>query len=505
MSSLPTRLRVEHLRDGEPCGVPAPRFSWWLPESSTTQLAWELEVTGPELTWTSGRREGGQSVLVSIGPTLPSPVSGERRRVRVRVWTAAGVSEWSEPASWVSGLLAPADVSAQWIEPAEPVLPPPGERPGYALRREFQLVDPVTDATVFATAHGLYELRLNGSRVGDDELTPGFTSYRSRLQVQSWNVGELLVPGRNTIEVLLTDGWFRGRHGFEREPDGFGNRTAALVELVARHPDGTTTAVGTDSAWESKTTAIRAADLMDGERIDVGAEGADWLPVNVGSGGLYANRERLVTSVAPPVRRIRELAPVSINRLASGSFVVDFGENLSGWIRQGDLGPAGARLVLTHGEALAPDGTVSTENIRAFDFASGTPLPAGQVDEVISAGPGDAFEPRHTTHGFQFVQIDGHPGPLSGADLRAIVVHTDLDEAGSFECSDARINALHAAGVRSFLGNACDLPTDCPQRERSGFTGDWQVYVGTAAFTHDVAGFSDKWLRDLAADQWDNG
>jgi alpha-L-rhamnosidase len=444
------------------------------------------------------------------------------------VWTDVGASEWSQPASWNGGLLDTAKdtITAGWIEPWEPVIPEPGNRPGYALRGDFTLPGDVVGATVFATAHGIYELFLNGQRVGDAELTPGFTSYRSRLQVQAFDVSSLITAGDNTMGILLTDGWFRGRHGFEREADGFGTRTAALAQLDLVHADGTTSRLGTDATWRSRASDILSADLMDGQHVsptlstgwtlpgfadpepnEAGPNEAAWMPVTVATDGLYADRERLITSTAPPVRRIREVGPRSITPLAdrAGSFVVDFGENLNGWVRLSNPGPAGTHLLLTHGEALASDGSVTTQNIRAFDFASGTPLPAGQVDSVISAGPADVFEPRHTTHGFQFVQVDGHPGELSPSDITAIVVHTDLETIGSFECSDDRITLLHDAGVRSFLGNACDIPTDCPQRERSGFTGDWQLYVGTAAFTHDIAGFSDKWLRDLSADQWASG
>ncbi|WNV85989.1 family 78 glycoside hydrolase catalytic domain [Umezawaea sp. Da 62-37] len=186
--------------------------------------------------------------------------------------------------------------------------------------------------------------------------------------------------------------------------------------------------------------------------------------------------------------------------------MVDFGQNVNGWVRLTDLGPAGTTLTLTHGEHVDVDGRVGTDHLRAFDFATGKLLPAGQVDEVVSAGrAGDVLEPRHTTHGFRYVQVDGHPGGLGALDVTAVVVHTDLCETGWFDCDDHRLNALHDAAVWSLRDNACDIPTDCPQRERSGFTGDWQVHVATAALTHDVAGFSDKWLRDLAADQWPDG
>ena len=251
---------------------------------------------------------------------------------------------------------------------------------------------------------------------------------------------------------------------------------------------------------------------MDGQTTDFrrldgdGCVDGPWSPVMPATGALYDDRSRLVPSVSEPVRRIESLTPVSVTTPRPGTAVVDFGQNLNGWVRLTSLGPRDTRLVLTHGEVLAGSGLVSTENLRSFVFATGDLLPAGQIDEVISSGrPGETFEPRHTTHGFRYVQIDGLPGTLDPEDIRAVVVHTDLLPTGSFSCSDPALNALHTAGVWSFRGNACEIPTDCPQRERSGFTGDWQVFVGTAALLYDVQAFSDKWLADLAADQWADG
>ncbi|MCF4136300.1 family 78 glycoside hydrolase catalytic domain [Streptomyces sp. Tue 6430] len=159
-----------------------------------------------------------------------------------------------------------------------------------------------------------------------------------------------------------------------------------------------------------------------------------------------------------------------------------------------------------HGEALDEHGDVTTDNIRAFDWATHRPLPAGQIDTVTSAGrPGEVFEPRHTTHGFRYVRVEGHPGPLTADDVTGVVVHSDLTRTGWFTCSDDRLNHLREAAVWSMRGNICDVPTDCPQRERAAWTGDWQVFLPTAAFLYDVAGFTAKWLADLAADQWANG
>ncbi|MEV8376066.1 family 78 glycoside hydrolase catalytic domain [Kribbella sp. NPDC056861] len=394
--------------------------------------------------------------------------------------------------------------AASWIEPDEPVIAPPGERPAYQLRREFSLSTAPAVATVWATAHGIYELFVNGTRVGDQELTPGFTAYRRRLQVHSYDVTAMLRPGTNSLEILLSDGWFRGRHGFLRKADGFGDRVAALL---ACDVDGLLVATGPE--WRSRPSRITAADLMDGQQVDlrlpapgtIPLDAPGWRPVHTPTNALYADRQRLVLPTAPPVRRIRELTPVAVTHPANGITVADFGQNLNGWVRLTGLGPAGTQLTLVHGEQLDAAGLVTTDHLRAFDFATKRPLPAGQVDVVISDGQA-AFEPRHTTHGFRYVQVEGL---VTQPEITAVVVHTELQATGSFQCSDHRLDALHEVAIQSLLGNACDIPTDCPQRERSGFTGDWQVYVATAALTHDVSEFSGKWLRDLAADQWPDG
>lgn len=406
--------------------------------------------------------------------------------------------------------LATALALASWIGPAEPVLPSAGARPAYLLRASFD-ADDVAGLDCWVTAHGVYELFVNGVRVGDLELTPGFTAYRKRLQVQRHDLTGLIVPGPNTVAVLLSDGWFRGRHGFERRADGFGVRTGLL--LAVRDAAGSTL-LASGPAWESRTSHVLAADLMDGQRedrrlLDEGwftGGGDGWAPVESLAGALVEDRSRLVAAAGPATRRLDQVAPVALTSPRPGSVVLDFGESVNGWLHLPDLGPAGTHLVLAHGETLDASGLVNTEHLRAFNFASGELLPAGQVDEVISAGRrGDGFEPRHTTHGFRYVQVDGVPEGLDLAGARAVLVGDDLDRTGEFTCSDPRLERLHEAVRRSLVTNACGVPTDCPQRERSGFTGDWQVFVGTAALLADVEGFSRRWLRDLAADQWADG
>jgi alpha-L-rhamnosidase len=404
------------------------------------------------------------------------------------------------------------DWAASWIEPGTMPAGEKGERPAALLRLEFDVERPVAAARLHATAQGVYEAFLNAGRVGDAELTPGYTQYDARLQVQTYDVTAAIRAGRNALAVVLADGWFRGQTGVTRAADQWGTRLAVLAQLQLQHDDGSVTVVGTGPGWRSGQGHVVAADLIAGERWDLrllprgwdtpGFDDTTWDDVAVVEHG-YAG---LVDSPAPPVRRVEELAPVSVTRLPGGAYVVDLGQNINGWIRLTDLGPAGTTLTLTHGEALGPDGDVTLENLRPDLPFLPHPLPAGQVDAVVSAGvPGDAFEPRRTTHGFRYVRVEGHPGDLTVDDVRGVVVHTDLRRTGWFSCSDERVDRLHEAAVWSFRDNACDIPTDCPHRERHGWTGDWQLFVPTAAFLYDVAGFSTKWLRDVAADQWPDG
>lgn len=507
MRGAPTGLRVEHL--DEPLGIrdPAPRLSWRLPDGAREQRAYRITADNG---WDTGWVESDRSLLVPYGG--PPLASSQRVEWRVRVRTDLGESDDSEPCRFETGLLWEEDWQASWVEPGRMPEGPKGERPAALLRFEFAADRPVVAARLHATAQGIYEASLNGARVGDAELTPGFTQYDARLQVQTFDVTGLVRTGANAFGVLLADGWFRGQIGVLRAADLWGQRVALLAQLHLAHDDGTVTVVGTGPGWRSAVGHVVAADLIAGERWDLRALPRGWDTPGFGDGSWddvavvehgYAG---LVDSPAPPVRRVEEIVPRSVARLPSGAQVVDLGQNINGWIRLANLGPAGTELTLTHGEWLDGDGDVTVENLRpALPFLP-EPLPAGQVDSVISAGvPGEVFEPRRTTHGFQYVRIDGHPGGLTVDDVRGIAVHTDMRRTGWFSCSDERVNRFHDAAVWSFRGNACDIPTDCPHRERAGWTGDWQLYVPTAAFLYDVAGLSTKWLRDVAVDQWPDG
>ena len=507
MTGAPHALRVEHL--DEPLGIrmEAPRLSWRLPAGAREQLAYRLRTdTGWEGEWV----ERDRSLLVPYdGPAL---TSAQRVHWQVQVVTDLGESPWSEQSWFETGLLWPEDWQASWIEPGRDPAGTPGDRPAALLRVEFDIDRPVVGARLYATAQGLYEAFVNGERAGDAELTPGFTQYDVRLQVQTIDVTALIRAGGNALAVILSDGWFRGQVGMTRASDQWGTRLALLAQLHLTHDDGSVTVIGTDGGWRSSTGHVLTADLIAGERVDLrrmpsgwdtaGFDDPSWDTVAVVDNG-YAG---LVDSPAPPVRRVEEIVPVAVRRLDKNRQLVDLGQNINGWLRLSKLGPAGTTITLTHGEWLGPDGDVTTDHLRPDVPFLPHPLPAGQVDIVVSAGvPGEVFEPRHTTHGFQYVRVEGHPDDLTPDDIRGVVVHTDMRRTGWFSSSDDRVNRLHEAAVWSLRDNVCDVPTDCPHRERAGWTADWQAFIPTATFLYDVAGFSTKWLRDVAADQWPDG
>jgi alpha-L-rhamnosidase len=400
--------------------------------------------------------------------------------------------------------------AAVWIGPDEASAPRPGQRPAYWLRREFDLPAPsgaAPRAVLRFGARGLVEIFVNGVRVGD-ELLPGYMQYDRRLPRRTIDVTDHLRAGANAVTFVLADGWFRGQTGATRAADQWGTATSIWAELTV----ATSTVLVTDADWRSAPSHILQADLIVGQTEDrrrfdsavylAGFDDSSWDPVVVADDPATAFAEY----DPPPVRRVEELTPVGVTEIRPGVHVVDLGQNINGWTRLTDLGPEGTELALVHGECLDGDGDVTTDHLQVdFPFLP-EPLPAGQVDHVISAGrQGDVFEPRLTTHGFRYVRIEGHRGPLDPDDVRGVVVHSDLERTGWFDSSDPRVNRLHDAALWSLRDNMCEIPTDCPHRERAGWTGDWQIFAATAAFLYDVDGFSRKWLADVRLAQRDDG
>jgi len=387
---------------------------------------------------------------------------------------------------------------SHWISP--PAEAEAAPRPAHAMRRVFHADEGVVSAELRATALGVYTATVNGSRVGDIELAPGSTSYESTLYAQRYDVTALLSAGENELEITLSDGWYRGEVGAFHRPASWGDRTAVRAELTVRYADGREQIVATDERWTAHRSPIVRASLMRGQSTDLTAPAGPAQPVLVDE----VSAPDISWSPAPPVRVIESRAPRRAVEIRAGVWILDFGQNASGWLRMTDLGPRGTRTTIDHGEYVGLDGDLDTSHLDSSE-PGGETVHFEQCDEVVSGGGGEVFEPRHTVHGFQFARIVREGAPFDPATATMQIVHSDLARAGSFECSDPDLVRLHAIADWSFRGNAVDTPTDCPTRERMGWTGDYQVFAPTATRLYDVLGFTRKWLQSVRDDQLDDG
>ena len=504
-------LRTEYAASPIGIDVAAPRLGWQIRADTrgVTQSAYQLQVASSEralrdgkgLLWDSGVVRSPQSVhVIYAGPAVGS---GQRCFWRVRIWDGGGAaSAWSQPAFWETGLLQPADWTASWIEPD---LPDDVTKSGPSpmLRREFAVTGDVERARAYVTSHGLYEMAINGQRVGDAVLTPGWTSYNKRLQYQTYDVTPLLKKGPNAVGVTLGNGWYRGNLAWDDKRNIYGNRLGLLLQIVVTYRGGRQETIGSDAGWKAATGPVLMSEIYHGETYDARLEKAGWSSPGfadrewAGVRTVEHRKDHLVAPAGPPVRRTGELTPIRIFKTPAGDLVADMGQNLVGWVRLRVQGPAGTTVTLRHAEVLDKEGNFYTENLRAAKQT---------VRYTLRGGGAEVYEPHFTFQGFRYVAVDGYPGQLTPDSLTGVVVHSDMTPAGTFETSKPLVNQLQHNIVWGQKGNFVDVPTDCPQRdERLGWMGDAQVFARTAAFNMDVAGFFTKWLRDVAADQLETG
>jgi alpha-L-rhamnosidase len=498
------RLQIEHLTHPFGIGVERPRLSWTVETAAQDwrQRAYEIEASAEDQpTRLSGRVDSSQSVLA---PWPFDPLASRQRLdVRVRVWGQDGeMTDWSEPVRIETGLLQVSDWSAAFISPdwEEDAAAP---QPAPFLRKEFNVRAGVKSARLYASALGVFELEMNGKVVGDHILDPGWTSYHHRLRYQTFDVSGLLREGRNAIGGMVADGWYRGKIGFGGgQRNIYGSRLALLAQLEIEYADGATERLVTDESWKAAAGPILLSGIYEGETYDARLEMDGWSQAGYADQAWKGVRAVdqdfgvLIAPVGPPVRRMQEIKPLSVFQSPSGKTLVDFGQNLVGRIRLTVEGPAGQTITLRHAEVLE-HGELCTRPLRGAEATDRYTLRGG--------GP-ETWEARFTFHGFRYAEVDGWPGELRADQLSAVVLHSDMQRTGWFDCSDPLLNRLHENVVWGMRGNFLDLPTDCPQRdERLGWTGDIQVFTPTASFLYDVSGFLQSWLADLAADQKDAG
>jgi alpha-L-rhamnosidase len=506
-----SELWLENRRRVSAIGISevAPRISWTL-EPGAVQSWVEIELTQPDGSVERYAERTANSRLIA----WPFSELGSRASVSLRIRVGRDdrveTSDWSDPLPIEVGLLHRSDWVVPFISPSpeasEGVL-----RPGYLLRAEFDLrqldidLSRVVRGRIYSSAHGVYSLEFNGRPLSDELLSPGWTSYRHRLRYQTTEVLDHTFDGPNTIGVRLADGWYRGHIGFDGGVwDYYGSDASILLQLEYTLDDGTIINVPLTDSWTFSESPITGSGLYEGESYNATLEQKGWSspgfdnatwehPALLALEGFPAAIE---APTGPPVRVIETLKPVASEELEDGRIRLDFGQNIAGKLRIRPRGSRGHKITLHHAEVLE-DGLLGTRPLRK----------AISIDSYICAGTGtEEWTPEFTLHGFRYAEIENWPGGLDALDVEALVVHSDMQRTGWFESSHAGLNRLHENVVWSMRDNFVDLPTDCPQRdERMGWTGDIQVFAPTAFYLYAAHGTLTGWLRDVAAEQAEQG
>jgi len=515
----PANLRCEYLTNPQGIDVLHPRFSWLLltdhPNTrGSSQSAYRILVSSSRRNILNHHGDLWDTGKVHSAETAQIPYNGRPLTSRQRVWWAVQVwdhhdvpSEWSMPASFSMGLLSKDDWKAQWIQDPRPTptdheqaLPPP------LFRKEFTLTARPSRGTVYITALGVYNLYVNGKRVGDHVLPPEWTDYFTRVQYQTYDVSRLLRAGANAVAVQLGDGWYAGRLGMSDHLVGklrgvYGRKPMLLIQVEATDAKGNLNIIASDTSWKVTTEGpIRSADLLDGEVYDAtrempgfdlpGFDASNWQQAVLAEPYTGA----LVAQMNEPIAPIATVKPTRITQIADRTFICDFGQNLVGFCRVTVVGEPGTTLTLRHAEMLNDDGTLYTANLRG----------APQIDRFILRAGRQVCQPHFTYHGFRYVELSGLAAPPE--DVRAIVFNSSAPEVGSFRCSKPMLNRLWKNILWTQRANLQSVPTDCPQRdERLGWMGDIQAFGQNAIFNMDLAAFFTKWTRDIRDSQADDG
>lgn len=499
-----TDLTCEYRNNPLGLDDPYPRFSWQLRSNlnSTMQTGYRIQVSVNEVfsdvLWDTGDVCSDQSVLVPYGGPKLLPRTKYYYRIKVTD-NHNEQSGWSAPSFWETGMLHPDEWSARWImADNEDALKLNGSP---LLRRECFIPKHVVSARVYVTSLGMYTLYLNGKRIGEDYFTPGWTSYSHRLQYQTYDVTDMLSYGKNVIGAILGNGWYAGFIAWSGERGFYGKKRALLLQMHVRFTDGTEQTILSDSNWKSTEGPIQMSEIYHGEVYDARMDHAgwtmpeydahDWCPIQL----LEHPYNMLVAQEVEAPRIMNELRPIRLINTPAGEMVLDFGQNMVGFVRFSVQGKAGDKVVLRHAEVLDRSGNFYTANLRGAKQ---------RVEYILKGEKTETFHPNFTFQGFRYVCIDSYPGEVSLERFVGCVVHSSLKQTGLFECSNKLVNQLQHNILWGQKGNFVDVPTDCPQRdERHGWTGDAQMFIRTACFHMNTALFFRKWLRDLSCDQTD--
>ncbi|MBN2167494.1 MAG: family 78 glycoside hydrolase catalytic domain [Marinilabiliaceae bacterium] len=506
-----TRLRTEYKYNPQGLDVLKPRLSWIIETDvfNTLQVAYRITAAASpdelnnniSLFWDSGKIHSDQSTHVEYNGSTLKPE--QRIYWKVQVWdNHNNQAQSNEEAFFEMGLLNNSEWKADWITTGlhEDTSK---SSPCTYLVNQFNISKEIKNARIYASALGLYEISLNGEKIGDEVFTPGWTSYQQRVQYQVFDVTKQIHTGKNAIGAILGDGWYRGYLAWQGNKNTYGDKTSLILQLKITHTDGSESLIVSNDKWKSNTGPIIQSDIYNGEIYDSQLEIEDWntpgfdLSNWTNARVLNHSKSILVDSVGVPVRVIQTIKPIKKIITPKGEIVFDFGQNIVGWVRFSLQGNRGEGITISHAEILDQEGNFYTANLRGIKCE----------EKYTFKGTGvETYEPRFTFHGFRYIRISNYKGQVSCDDILGCVVHSDMEPTGTFECSNQLINQLQSNIQWGLRGNFLDVPTDCPQRdERLGWTGDAQVFAPTACFNMNTAPFFTKWMKDFPVEQKKNG
>lgn len=474
-------LRAEYRQSPFGLSVKSPRFSWKMDadKQNTVQNLYRIQVwKGTETVWDTGMKEGQDSVLI---PYEGEELSAETiYQIKVTVWDNYGNAD-SEEMTFETGIFNPVQFHAEMITHDFPE----DETACPVFWQDFRAEKPVKKAVVYATALGVYEMSLNGERIGADRMTPGWTSYHKHLQYQEYDITSQ-IRQENRIEITVGNGWYKGILGFDLKPDRYGSRVGVFAELHITYEDGEKEVIATDRDWKVHTGEIRYSEIYMGETIDTAT--SDFREGHVSI--MEFDKSILNAQENEPVRITQRIPAKELIVTPKGEHLVDFGQNMTGIVEIKIKGEKGQKIVIHHAETLDKDGNFYPETLRS----------AKSEDTYICNGEEQTFLPHFTFHGFRYIKVDGIE-EMKTEMFTACVMHSDMEQTGTFSCSNKKVNQLQSNISWGMRSNFLDIPTDCPQRdERLGWMGDAQVFSWTASFNRNTALFFSKWMRDIAAE-----
>ena len=471
------RLRTEYLKDPIGIDVRNPLLTW--NAEGGDQTAYEIRAGK----WESGRVES--SSMRAVYPMELS--SGERVGWSVRLYDEKGEpGEWSE-AFFEAGLLKPSDWKASWIT-GNYTVNKKERYPVDCFRKRFAAAEDISRARLYITACGLYEASIGGKRVGDFFMAPGYTDYRKRVQYQSYDVTDMLVKGENELTVMLADGWYRGSCGAWGIRNQYGTETKLLAQLEIEYVNGDKDIVLTDASWDwSDDGPLRFADNKDGEIVE-----AFRTPIYTGKAKVTKHGVVPSASNNVPVKEHERFRPV-ISTSPNGKKLLDFGQNMAGIVSFRMNGHIGEKMVWRFGELLDSEGNLTQKNIQLSTKKRTTPL---QKIEYICCEGMNEYRTRFAVFGFRYAEVETDI-ELDPESIEAVAVYSDMEQTGFFESSNELLNRFFEATLWSSKSNHLDIPTDCPTRERHGWTGDAQIFAATASYLFGYIPFARKYLRDV--------